>query len=79
MAKVVNYKVAGKMMFPVDMLRYDGSYPRTETDSGVIESTGGGDMPEGGHVVELQGYQRPSIARWKSFGWRVVEIDGVKA
>lgn len=75
-----HYKVRGKGLIPVDMLRYDASYPR-DTESAVsmvpsrfntapveprdIELT---------HVCDTRAWQ-PTDSRWRSFGWQVVSRD----
>jgi hypothetical protein len=75
------YTVRGLHSFPIDMLRYDRSFPTDEGETGNIANT----LPLIGstHVTEplevrLTGVAYPSIGRWGSFGWAVVEIDGVR-
>lgn len=70
----------GALPFPVDMLRYDGLYPRGETDSGRITDTlqDWRAVPFGGSI-ELSGWHegvhwRPTYDRWDSFGWQVVSF-----
>ena len=63
--------------FPIDMLRYDNSYPDSELDSSrIIESLslrpsererGGVDIRSIAHSTWT-----PRDARWRSFGWKVV-------
>ncbi len=73
------YTVRGSGEFPVDMLRYDSSYPATEVNSHIAE----GEQDHLGRVtvrpapravtLERIGPKdwTPSVARWESFGWRV--------
>ena len=75
-AALARYTVRGPGTFPVDMLRYDRSYPYTEADAGKIEQTLDSDGTPG-PVIELEhrGDDRnwsPTNARWRSFGWHVV-------
>lgn len=72
------YRVRGSGAFPVDMLRYDGSHPRREEDSGTIEArspSAGAMLP--GTSIGLERWAertwRPCADRWRSFGWEVVE------
>ena len=77
------YIVEGKVAFPVDMLRYDSSFPDREGEFGssVIENSVNHDT-EGLSLVILGTWQdgeswKPSEGRWNSFGWQVVS-DTVK-
>lgn len=69
--------VKGRGQFPIDMLRYDGCYPRHEADSGRIEVS----FQRGNFNVEQQisltlpGKEPPTEARWSSFGWTVVSCE----
>lgn len=77
MAKLITYTFAvqGAMPFPIDMLRHDRCYPRTESDATAA-------MGERGeqrkvvlvHVTEDR-YWLPTYGRWESFGWPCVAID----
>jgi hypothetical protein len=63
--------VSGRGEFPIDMLRYDLAYPKSEEDSGVILKTfQRGET--GTHQVQLASSKQPTPERWKSFGWTVV-------
>jgi hypothetical protein len=78
--KITNYKVAGAHAFPLDMLRYDRAWPRTEADSANLSRAVGNflDPPhEGITEVELQCLGPITPGRWSSFLWTVIEIDGV--
>ena len=70
------FKVKGVFHFPLDMLRYDCCFPNTQEDTGKIQcslDTLGG-IEE---TVELEAYNEklwyPTVERWKSFGWEVIE------
>lgn len=68
------YTVSGETAFPIDMLRYDGSYPASSTDaSAIIESFIPGNHTR--RVINLMTTRDknwlPIQARWRSFGWRV--------
>ena len=69
--KAFEFTVEGPHDFPVDMLRYDGCWPRTSEDAVAITR----DVRDGKlHRVTLISHHRPpTVARWKSFGWDVVE------
>ena len=56
------YRVSGKGVFPLDMLRYDAAYPAGDFHQGL-------DVRE--RSITLRSYLPPTIARWKSFGWIV--------
>lgn len=64
--------------FPIDMLRYDCCYPRNGEDSARIISATSPILNRRGKVrvsvmtVANKGW-KPTVARWRSFGWRVVE------
>lgn len=60
--------------FPIDMLRFDTCWPRSQEDAEKIATqlTARGTEIEAGRVrVTLSGMQEPTLARWKSFGWSV--------
>jgi hypothetical protein len=76
---VVMLTVRGRGVFPFDMLRYDRAVPATEADSGLLH----GDSLSPVRDVKLRafkgaaapGYDGHSIARWKSFGWKVIRAE----
>jgi len=71
--KIVRYKVKGVGRFPIDMLRYDASWPSTERDSSIIEHSLI-DRAIGAPVC-LETYSKgPTKGRWESFLWEVTEI-----
>lgn len=66
------FVVEGSGLFPYDMLRYDGCFPRSESESPLL---GGGHDAEF-RQIELQRYvevvhDQPTEGRWRSFGWHV--------
>jgi len=72
--------VEGSGSFPFDMLRYDSCSPSKEEEIHKL-TMGFRDMPEyhEPRQVELVRYslngEWPTVARWKSFGWRVIQVD----
>jgi hypothetical protein len=56
-----------KFPFPMDMLRYDSASYETEEDRKNAESP---DSHK--HTISLISKFKPTDARWRSFGWRVV-------
>ena len=68
------YIVSGTGRFPIDMLRYDQSFPYSEYDSGVIlkslECGGDWKVTLGRHCFTKS--WGPGIARWTSFGCSVI-------
>ena len=70
------FVVEGRGHFPIDMLRYDACWPRTQEDVTALNDYWS-EKPR--RVVlssahKLKGY-RPTSTRWSSFGWTVVEIS----
>jgi len=67
--------VTGSNPFPVDMLRYDAAFPRTEEDSHkiAVDMYSGGMEPRTVQVLTDQFWKHwtPAVDRWRSFGWRV--------
>lgn len=73
MKYLTTYTVRGNGSFPIDMLRYDSSFPASEVDSHAIERDG---ITEEGREVTVAHYSNrkgwlPTFGRWESFGWRV--------
>lgn len=63
--------------FPIDMLRYNACYPRTEQDAGKIAGTFYPRSPREAVEVELERLHdgrehRLTDERWRSFGWAIV-------
>lgn len=66
------FTVVGNGPFPLDMLRYDSCWPKTQADVQVVYYS----HHEGRHTLDrravtLSGGQRPTEARWASFGYKV--------
>jgi len=72
MAHEYRFKVKGDGAFPFDMLRYDDCYPANSEAVRGMESQ----SYEGNRIVELLSSHAPTAARWASFGWHVVEVEG---
>lgn len=61
--------------FPLDMLRYDRAWPRSEPDSHKMDDDLERYNPPGeNRRVELCSLDRPNEDRWRSFGWTVKRI-----
>jgi hypothetical protein len=73
MQRMIEFVVEGRGSFPVDMLRYDTCWPRTESDASIIDSSF---QPRNRvtHVVALKGLREPTEGRWESFGYKVREV-----
>lgn len=71
--------VAVSLSFPIDMLRYDGCYPRTEQDAGKIERINHRhlDTTADDRLVEVEKRGDKNAfftdARWASFGCKIVD------
>lgn len=74
MVRQLRYKfsVRGSVALPIDMLRYDQCWPATEVDAKRAAASIRFET-EGSVTIELRGPRRPTLARWESFGWRVIE------
>jgi hypothetical protein len=73
------FTVEGAGPFPIDMLRYDCCFPETEfggTAAIMSEEIRG--VRHAKLMVRHEGKGRHQLtpARWASFGWRIVEIEG---
>jgi hypothetical protein len=55
------YEVEGSGSFPTDMLRYDRAFLLADDRDAPRKRT-----------VSVAGVTKPTVARWNSFGWRVV-------
>ena len=76
------YRVSGAGPFPFDMLRYDNSYPASQSDAGKMEH-----HAREKREIEMESVRlvnttpRPlfeeiaCLERWHSFGWEVEHID----
>lgn len=62
-------------MFPIDMLRYDCCWPKSESkDSVAITVSLDSRAFRLRHVpqsITLVGLREPTAGRWESFGWKV--------
>lgn len=79
--KLYKFKVEGSGDFPVDMLRFDGCYPRTTEDAMNLK-LGEFDRTKRRSIellMPVENRQRePSTDRWNSFGWIITEIAFIK-
>lgn len=73
--------VAGRVAFPIDMLRYDRCFPATEQDSVQIGHSldrrlqaSDGVYPAPLRSVRVISERLLTSARWESFGWLVDNI-----
>ena len=76
------YVVEGTGSFPLDMLRYDSSYPSSSEAVTAMDEPVPTVSPEGRLVrkprqVTLRSDREPTVGRWESFGWRVVRSEGI--
>lgn len=55
------YEVEGNDVFPHDMLRYDRAFLLSDDRDAPRQRR-----------VSIAGLTRPTVARWNSFGWRVL-------
>lgn len=69
--------VRGAFVFPIDMLRYDHAWPRTENDSLRIQNAIESGGTYGRQDIELYSFEMPNRDRWASFGWEVVRTERV--
>jgi hypothetical protein len=61
-------------VFPIDMLRYDLCWPATQEDAHRIHD--GTTQPRTPRNIKLKGLKLPTFARWRSFGWTVLPMEG---
>lgn len=87
MTKPIQYIVEGKWPFPSDMLRRDWANAATYADERLIALL---ERDFTDDLIDLRILYRvaltipakharfgPAVDRWKSFGWRVISIDGI--
>ena len=72
--RLYKYTVVGKSSFPLDMLRYDCCWPRTQDD---ITNLSVSAVDRKDTRIQLTGIQFPTHARWNSFGWMVSKVETV--
>ncbi len=74
MPSLREFSVIGHYPFPIDMLRFDSCYPQREIDAAFIVECA--EHPDRRYEIRLQTRSAsnsvPTIARWASFGWRVL-------
>lgn len=81
MAKIVGYKfkVSGHGAFPIDMLRYDCSYPiDSQNLDGIVACHCDREWYDSTRTVSLQSHREPTIARWASFGWVATQVEAIR-
>jgi len=66
--------VEGSGVFPIDMLRYDQCWPRTEQDAAKASIDWAGEMRQ---VDLLSDHHRQTPDRWASFTWKIVKVEEV--
>jgi hypothetical protein len=67
--KVWHFDVVGSGYFPYDMLRYDRCWPAKESEAPKLN----GRMKVNDRI-EMTGYSEPTVGRWQSFGWTVINV-----
>ncbi len=75
-----HFRVIGHGQFPLDMLRYDACFPYTGEDASLLDWQNMGEFRREVRAVNLVHYSdsarwEPTVARWESFTWRVVDAD----
>ena len=68
--KMRTYTAAGRLPFPLDMLRYDSCWPYSADDAARIEESLAR-IERKVYTVRLSSYNAPTIARWNSFSWGI--------
>ena len=73
----LQFTVLGRGEFPMDMLRYDGCYPKSEKDTVTMQSDGLREVMlqktlNWGTPHKLLEVWSPTVGRWNSFGWAVL-------
>lgn len=66
------YTVQGAGHFPLDMLRYDESFPQNSEDVGKIDDR----IVQRSVNLVHKGAEKdwwPTVERWESFGWRILQ------
>lgn len=72
--RMIRFIVEGRGPFPLDMLRHDEAWPRTETDANIAQDA----ERERRSVTLLSGrVTGPTHGRWASFGWPVIGHEEV--
>lgn len=71
---LTTFKVSGTGTFPIDMLRYDQCWPKTESHDTLAISNSFNPRNIGAPWVITLVTTRasgPTVDRWASFGWKV--------
>ena len=76
MARTTVFIVAGKVGFPIDMLRHDSCFPDTSLDSAMIEERGLREVTLLHTNLDNRLWE-PTEGRWNSFMWKVVDVRTV--
>ena len=76
--KPTHFTVQGSGPFPVDMLRYDGAYPRDPESAARLLTPVDRESRRDTREVHLNlaapSFLKPTHGRWSSFGWAVVAV-----
>jgi hypothetical protein len=67
------FVVEGEGSMPADMIRYDNATPNTVADAERVEPD-----VRGMRVVALVSRGKPTVKRWRTFGWAVISCTGLK-
>lgn len=76
---LIHFTVEGTGPFPFDMLRYDVCWPLRQEDTAAMErlfrpsSKGGRPVRGPVRITLATNGHPPTVARWKSFGWKVID------
>ena len=72
--KLFVFTVEGRGPFPLDMLRYDCCWPRTGNDVSLVSNSV---IVRGieGRRIALVSTRKPTLDRWTSFGWNVLDCE----
>ena len=79
--RYITVKVQGRGRFPIDMLRRDALHPLTEEDSNTIQQSFE-EVQRDNWTINLVGqtsrapWLTVTEARWNSYGWDVVSVEG---
>ena len=71
--RVYTFTVAGNDDFPLDMLRYDLCYPKSQRDASEMAKTFR--QRRGEYRVTLVSSKAPTEERWGSFGWALESVE----
>jgi hypothetical protein len=74
-AQAYEYVVEGTGQFPWDMLRHDRAWPKSSTEIVNLAPHHRSSFLNDKRQVRLMGINEPMEARWRSFGWTVIEFD----